>query len=556
MAYWKLTELVYLGIVLFFSLSLTLALTPVSIRLAFRYGFLDLPDKRKVHKIPTPRLGGLSIAFAMAITLLVNVSPSREVVSFLLGALLIVIFGLLDDKRGLNSKLKYLLQLLPAAIFVYGSGIYLTTFGNLLGFGEIKLGSLGPLVTIFCMAGVMNAINLSDGLDGLAAGKSLIASCYLFLFAYLSGHYLISIFTVTMFGTLLGFLTFNTYPARLFMGDTGSLLLGYTLSVVTVGIVQELPGSTYVKPISMAVVMALPVFDTLVVMGRRLIQGKSIFNPDKTHFHHLLLKAGFAHPTSVAIIYIVMFFFGTFAWLIRDLPDWLQFILALFVLFSIYISLGILLKNPILGQKSTEQEYILPRKNIPLSAKFFAFISLAFIIIFFTILLIFVNPTPAASLLCFSLAIFLIIVFPWRGNRKQMIVGHGLLYLCIFTLTCMLHLTNLESLNFKIIQSFFMAMAIAWALVVIMDFRFRLIVMPSTFELLLILFSFVFVGYAFSDAFGIDKLSHLNMLFPTLYSIIAYINLKAYSRRRCKLNRRIAIFIFGLLILIGIKGFI
>ncbi|MFN3535281.1 MAG: glycosyltransferase family 4 protein, partial [Desulfatiglandales bacterium] len=292
-----LVELFYLGIVLFTSLGLSLLLTPLSIKLAMRYGFMDIPDKRKVHKEPVPRLGGLAIGMSLILTLILNVSLSRLIVSYIVGLLFILLFGMLDDKKGISPRLKYLLQLVPPAIFVFGSGTYLTSFGDLLGMGEIRLGALGPFLTLFCMAGVMNAINLSDGLDGLAAGKCLICAAYLFIFAYVSGHYLFAILLTAVFGALLGFLAFNTHPARLFMGDSGSLSLGFTMGVTTVGIVQASYGHP-IKPISMAMVLALPIFDTLVVMGRRLLTGKSILSPDKTHFHHLLLRAGFSHPTS------------------------------------------------------------------------------------------------------------------------------------------------------------------------------------------------------------------------------------------------------------------
>ncbi len=548
-----LLELFYLGIVLFTSLGLSLLLTPLSMKLAMKYGFMDIPDKRKVHKEPVPRLGGLAIGMSLILTLILNVHLSRLIISYIVGLLFILLFGMLDDKRGLSPRLKYLLQLVPPAIFVFGSGIYLTSFGDLLGIGEIRLGALGPLLTLFCMAGVMNAINLSDGLDGLAAGKCLICAGYLFIFAYVSGHYLFAIVSTAVFGALLGFLAFNTHPARLFMGDSGSLALGYTMAVTTVGIVQASYGHP-VRPISMAMVLALPIFDTLVVMGRRILTGKSIFSPDKTHFHHLLLRVGFSHPTAVGIIYVITFLFGTLAWSMRDLPDYLQFGVALLLLFLTYayLVLNKEVSHDVPGE--AERGNVSFKKGSSVPSYILSKFSFGILGSFLVVVAIFAKPDPTISLLAFGISLLMVLIFPWRGKKNDMIMGHGLMYIAIFFLTCVLTVSKPSSALLNVYNSLVLSLGVICLVLIFTDPKYRLIMMPSTYEVLLIIFSPLFVGHVFSEAFSIEKLNKFNIIFPSMLSVSIYGGLKVYLRRRCGLNKKLALLFVLFLIALGMKG--
>jgi UDP-GlcNAc:undecaprenyl-phosphate GlcNAc-1-phosphate transferase len=382
---------------------------------------MDIPDLRKVHVRSMPRLGGLAMAATLLVTLLLHVSLSRELGSYLLGAFVIVLAGLIDDRSGMNPKLKYLFQVVPCAVFVFGSGAYLRSLGDFLGIGEVNLGPLGPIVSIFCMAGITNAINLSDGLDGLAAGKCLIASCFLFVFGYSHGHYLFAVLAAALFGMLLGFLRFNSYPARLFMGDTGSLLLGYTMGVITVALVEPRPDTSPIRPISMAVVLGLPIIDTLVVMGRRLLRGKSIFSADRTHFHHRLLKAGFSHPTSVGIVYVIMFLLGASAWVMRNIPEWIQFWGVIGFFLIIY---GILW-----GMESGTAPKERVKSVCTPSDAFFPLglvrgISMGILIGFALFLLICAKPAPKVGLISGAMVLFFVLLYPWSGNKRGRDVYH------------------------------------------------------------------------------------------------------------------------------------
>ena len=216
------------------------------------------------------------------------------------------------------------------------SGAQLFTLGDFLGIGEVRTGFLAPAVTVFCMVGVMNALNLSDGLDGLAGGISAIACVFLGAFAYWGGDWLSLSIIAALLGAVFGFLRHNTYPANLFMGDTGSLLLGYALSAAAVMLVQDHGSGIAPSPVTVAGVLALPIVDTLLVMLRRLRHGENPFLPDRTHLHHRLMEMGLPHDAVVPVLYICSGLFGIQAWFQRSIPDGLQFAFILILCFAVY----------------------------------------------------------------------------------------------------------------------------------------------------------------------------------------------------------------------------
>jgi len=173
-------------------------------------------------------------------------------------------------------------------IFILYGETELKGFGDLVGIGPLGTGIYAVPITVICMVGVMNALNLSDGMDGLAGGVSTIACLFLIYFSLQSGHWFNLALSVSLFGCLIGFLYFNSYPAKIFMGDTGSLVLGYILSSICV-LSQKLDGEVSIAPISMALILALPIVDTLWVMANRVLRGESPFLPDNTHLHHKLM---------------------------------------------------------------------------------------------------------------------------------------------------------------------------------------------------------------------------------------------------------------------------
>ena len=312
------------------ALALSLAQMPQLNRLALRTGVIDHPDDRKDHAASIPLLGGLGIALAFIITGLVFFEYTREFIGGLLAGLgIILVTGLVDDIWHLRPALKFSGEILAALVFLTLADVHIIQFGNLVGSGPLTTEQYAIPISVFCMVGVMNALNMADGLDGLAGGISAIGALFLAWFAWHSGQSCNLAIMIALFGSLLGFLYFNSYPARIFMGDTGSLVLGYLLSAVAILLVQPAAGRIEVVPISMATVLGFPIVDAMIVMSVRGLHGINPFSPDKTHIHHRLMRLGFSHRQAVWVIYIAMFSCGLLATFIRDLPESLQFTIGI-----------------------------------------------------------------------------------------------------------------------------------------------------------------------------------------------------------------------------------
>jgi UDP-GlcNAc:undecaprenyl-phosphate GlcNAc-1-phosphate transferase len=313
-----------LGQVFFFALLLSLAIVPATIRLAREVGAVDVPKARSSHTMPTTRLGGLGIVFSLIVPCLMFLPLNAFAWAFLSGLLVIVVTGVLDDILDIGARWKAIGQTAAAATFVLLDGGTLSHLGDLVGSGGITLGSLAIPFTIFCMVGGMNAFNLSDGLDGLAAGMAAIAAVFFAYFSWHIGAADLLILCIALFGAAMGFLRYNSYPARLFMGDCGSLTLGYVLAAILVSGSQR--EGAHVPLVAWATVVALPLLDTLLVMVRRMRNGQSPFLADRTHLHHRLMTLGLDHPGVVAVMYAAMVAFGALALVLQEHPDWLRFV--------------------------------------------------------------------------------------------------------------------------------------------------------------------------------------------------------------------------------------
>jgi UDP-GlcNAc:undecaprenyl-phosphate GlcNAc-1-phosphate transferase len=291
-----LAELVLL---LLFALVLGLVLTPWVIRLAQRLGAVDEPDQRKVHRLPMPRLGGLAVYLAFVSTLLITQPLTAPLLGLVLGATVIVFLGVWDDVRGLSPRLKLAGQIL-AALTLIPFGIHVEFVTNPFG-GIIYLGLWGVPLTVFWLVAVTNAVNLIDGLDGLASGTALIASLTLAAVAYTLGNMAVVAVALILAGAVLGFLRYNFHPARVFLGDTGSMFLGFTLA--TLAIMGLSKGATALAVIIPVVILGIPLADTAFAILRRYRNRKPIFHPDKEHLHHRLLGAGLTHRGAVLVMY-------------------------------------------------------------------------------------------------------------------------------------------------------------------------------------------------------------------------------------------------------------
>ncbi|MCB1043898.1 MAG: undecaprenyl/decaprenyl-phosphate alpha-N-acetylglucosaminyl 1-phosphate transferase [Acidobacteria bacterium] len=280
----------------------TLLLVPPVKQLAQVAGVLDEPNERKVHQNVVPRLGGLAIFFGVLVTFAIYFSDLQKFKGIFTGMVIIVIVGLIDDTLGLQPRLKLLGQIVAALAAIVVSDINIDFLGGVLG-SHLDLGLLSVPLTLFWIVGITNAINLSDGLDGLASGISLIAfACFGFL-AYQRDDMVLFAVCLALIGSILGFLKYNTHPAEIFMGDTGSLFLGYSLG--TLSLVGNFKSLTTVTLITPVLVLLVPITDTLWAIIRRLKEGRSPFSADKMHFHHRLMSYGMNHTESVSVIYFI-----------------------------------------------------------------------------------------------------------------------------------------------------------------------------------------------------------------------------------------------------------
>ncbi|WP_026477365.1 glycosyltransferase family 4 protein [Alkaliphilus transvaalensis] len=298
------------------ALIISYLLTPYAIKLAHKIGAIDVPkDNRRVHKVPTPRLGGLAIYIAFMVTTLSMVPLKSEVVGVLIGATLITIIGILDDRKPISARYKLLGQIVAAAIVIY-SGVRIEYFSNPLNRGLIPLGAYSIPMTLFWIVGITNAINLIDGLDGLAAGVSSIASITLAFIAYSNGQAQVALLLLILAGGTLGFLPHNFNPAKIFMGDTGALLIGFVLACVSVeGVIKSATTIAVAIPV---LCLGVPVFDTAFAIARRLVNRRPIMEADKGHLHHKLLDKGLSQRQTVLVLYFISTILGGSAVFISD----------------------------------------------------------------------------------------------------------------------------------------------------------------------------------------------------------------------------------------------
>lgn len=279
---------------------LAYSLTPAVRVFAFKIGAVDVPlDSRRIHKKPIPRIGGLAIYLSFLITTLLFCEMSKMLVTIWIGGFVLVGVGILDDVFRLNAWIKLLVQI-AVAVFAVINGSRIE-FVNIAGY--IPLGAFSIPISIMWIVGLTNAINFIDGLDGLACGVSAISSFSLLLVVLLQGDTVTALICTILFGSCMGFLPFNSTPARIFMGDTGALFLGFTLSILSInGVFKVHAVLAFIVPL---VMFALPIFDTLFAVVRRMAAGKSPFSPDRGHIHHRLIDIGFSQKESVRILYSI-----------------------------------------------------------------------------------------------------------------------------------------------------------------------------------------------------------------------------------------------------------
>lgn len=303
---------------LLLSVLTTIALIPALSVVAPRLHALDVPDARKVHERPIPRVGGIAMAVGATIPVFLWAGGDGFVRAYLAAAAIVIAVGILDDCRDLKPKWKFLGQFAASLVVLFFGGVKIRTLGMLLP-GPLPDGIAVPL-TVLAIMGVTNAINLADGLDGLAGGICLLIFCCIGYLAYLEGDVVIGLVCLAMAGAIFGFLRYNTHPATVFMGDTGSQLLGFSAITLSLHLTQ---GNTALSPVLPLLLLGIPVLDTLSVMIFRLARGKSPFSADRNHIHHNLIALGLHHGESVLVIYTCQTLLVVAAFLLRFYSDWL-----------------------------------------------------------------------------------------------------------------------------------------------------------------------------------------------------------------------------------------
>lgn len=325
------------------SFAITICTTPLAKKISFKLGAIDNPKKRGMHDKPMPRLGGLAIVCGFMVTMLLLFAfvPEIQTTQFaglMAGSIIIVVTGIVDDIKGLRASLKLCLQIVAGIVAVY-SGIVI----DLVHWPFVAdLDGFAIPFTIVWIIGVTNAVNLIDGLDGLAAGVSSIAAFSLTIMCLITGSESAVFLTGAIAGSCMGFLPRNFNPAEIFMGDCGSTFLGYILAVTSV--MGAFKGYTLLSLAAAVLVLAFPIFDTLFAIVRRLIKRESILKPDRGHLHHRLIDRGFSHQKTVVILYCLSGVCGICAILISTM-DYRAAIVVLLSIVTISLMLFVYRKK-------------------------------------------------------------------------------------------------------------------------------------------------------------------------------------------------------------------
>ena len=279
-------------------------------KIAMKYGFVDSPNSRKIHKRVMPTLGGLAMFLGTAFGMLYLRPEHPELHSIIFGAILITGVGIIDDKFQIRPLTKLIGQLGAATIAISGGVIIEKITLPFIGLIEFNQG-FAIVITVLWIVGITNAINLIDGLDGLASGVTTIGLISILAMSIIDSNIIVIYLASLLIATNIGFLFHNFYPAKIYMGDTGSMFLGYSIAVIsTLGLFKNVTLFSFIIPI---IILAIPIFDTLFSIVRRVVAGESILKADRKHIHYRLLESGFSHRSTVLIIYGFAAIFGIIA---------------------------------------------------------------------------------------------------------------------------------------------------------------------------------------------------------------------------------------------------
>jgi len=301
----------YVVLALLVALVISFLTTPLVKTFAYKVGAIDVPkDARRMHKVPIPRLGGLAIFFGFMVSILLFVKITPEMKSILLGAVIIVVLGVVDDIMALPAMLKFVIQIVAALIPTLG-GVRILAFSNPNVFSEELywvLGNLSIPFTVLWIVAITNAVNLIDGLDGLANGVSAISATTVLIIALMGNQAQVALVMAALVGACVGFMPYNTNPAKMFMGDTGATFLGYILATMSIqGLFKFYAVISFAVPF---LILGLPIFDTAFAFIRRIAHGQSPMHADRSHIHHRLIDMGLNQKQAVASLYVISAILG------------------------------------------------------------------------------------------------------------------------------------------------------------------------------------------------------------------------------------------------------
>ena len=303
--------LAYVVLALLVALVVSFLMTPVVKTFAYKVGAIDVPkDARRMHKVPIPRLGGLAIFIGFMVSILLFSEITPELRSILLGAVIIVVLGVVDDSMALPAMLKFVVQIV-AALIPATHGVTILAFSNPNIFSDNLywvLGSLSIPFTVLWIVAITNSVNLIDGLDGLANGVSAISATTMLVIALVSDQSAVAVVLAALVGACVGFMPYNMNPAKMFMGDTGATFLGYILATMSIqGLFKYYAVISFVVPF---LILGLPIFDTTFAFIRRIAHGQSPMHPDRSHIHHRLIDMGLNQKQAVATLYVISAILG------------------------------------------------------------------------------------------------------------------------------------------------------------------------------------------------------------------------------------------------------
>ena len=361
--------LLSVGGALLCAFAVSFLMCPLVKSFAYKIGAIDVPkDNRRMHKKPVPRLGGLAIFLGFIVSMLLFVKVDHQLQGILLGASIIVVLGVVDDMSPLRAYFKFCVQIFAALVAVF-HGVVIQTLSNPNVFAESPYWDLGWLsipITVLWIVGITNAVNLIDGLDGLACGVSTISAISMLVIALLVSESDVALVMAALVGACLGFMPYNKNPAKMFMGDTGSTFLGYILATISIqGLFKYYAIVSFAVPF---LILGLPMFDTLFAIIRRLAHGQNPMAPDRGHIHHRLIDMGLNQKQAVAILYAISATLGLAAVVLTTSGELKAMLLLLTLAAVAYVASRVIFPREIAEtahEKELEQEEMQAKSAAP-----------------------------------------------------------------------------------------------------------------------------------------------------------------------------------------------